>query len=144
MAEVARWGSEAARSADRVTLDIRSRVTSLELPAGVTTFVVSAESVDDRDRVLVGGVEVSPGEPLAVTPGDTVVVALRPSDAVSLKVEGTLLRTSVAAGRRVLTESPRCARRGSAAARRCIACRTPRRKSPTKYREADGFGGRSR
>jgi hypothetical protein len=66
---------------------------------------VSAESVDERDRVLVGGVEVSPGEPLAVTPGDTVVVALRPSDAVSLKVEGTLLRTSVAAGRRVLTES---------------------------------------
>ena len=105
MADVARWGSEVTRNGAQIALDVRSRQTLVEVPAGVTTLVVDPESIDPRDRLCVGGVGVDPGVPVEVSAGDSVSVTLSPSDAARPMLDDMLLRTSAAAGRRMLTES---------------------------------------
>ena len=85
MADVARWGSEVTRNGAQIALDVRSRQTLVEVPAGVTTLVVDPESIDPRDRLCVGGVGVDPGVPVEVSAGDSVSVTLSPSDAASIE-----------------------------------------------------------
>ena len=107
LAEIAAANFERRQEGTQLALRLLTRRAVAEIPASAEQLLVTTppEAGDLRSQLLVNGLPQQLGQPLAVAPGSTVTIELRPTDAVDPTHVPPPRRQPLALPRRVLSES---------------------------------------
>jgi hypothetical protein len=105
--EIAATSFETRRDGSRLAIRLLTRKAQIEIPAGIDELTVELPAVGiepDQQTLSVGGIEVNPGEPMTVAPGNSLEVTLSPLDAIDPATVPAPRRRPLAVARRLASE----------------------------------------